>query len=126
MSIAKFPYDGDRVNIKVTFEGQGHSVEQRMLVDTGFEDEGIISEEIATEFKVAEAGQRNMGFGYGTGHFFNVDISPIGRIPNIRFYTHYGTEVRLKSLGYDGLIGVKLLKILRRYEGDDQTFYLRK
>ena len=96
-----------------------------MLVDTGFEEEGIISEETATKFRLALAGEKNMGFGYGIGHVFDVDISPIGPISPIKFYTHYETERRLKRLGYDGLVGVELLKRLPGYEGDSNTFYLR-
>lgn len=124
MSVAKFLYENNRVNINVTFQGKNESLDQKMLVDTGFKEEGIVSEEVASKFRLSEAGIKNMGFGLGMGHFFSIRISTISQIPDMKFYTHSETEARLKKLKFDGLVGLEFLKKLR-YEGDSTTFYLK-
>ncbi len=95
-----------------------------MLVDTGFAEEGIVSEEIAEKFHLSTSGPKPTGFGLCIGHIFNIAISSIRQMPLIKLYTHFNTETRLKAIGFDGLVGVEFLKLLF-YHGDSKAFYLK-
>ena len=50
MSTLSYPYEKNRVNIDVIFQKGENSIKQKMLVDTGFAEEGIVSEDIANKF----------------------------------------------------------------------------
>jgi hypothetical protein len=47
------------------FQGKNESLDQKMLVDNGFKEEGIVSEGVASKFRLSEARIKNMGFGLG-------------------------------------------------------------
>jgi len=127
LSHASWPYSGDRIEVRVDLiDASGNATSRTMLVDTGFEDEGIVDQSDASALSIYRAGVYNTGFGRCVGYWFNISIPQIGYQSSMKLYVNPNVLMRVKSIpggNFQGLVGVKFLRTLK-YAGDAHNFSL--